>query len=283
MSNTEVAINEFKSWKSYRQFASRVRSQARFFRTVEDEEFLRKVLRTSENRNRELPADFGLWRAQLGNDWRPIDRNNPDAGEVPTAYPPYRMKPQPGRAKEGRANSKGIPVLYSSTRKKTAMSEVRPWIGSLISCAHFRTTRPMRLVDFSVNHGRSKTYYCVEPDAAKREEIVWTHIDKAFSEPTTPEEDFADYVPTQIIAEMFKNEGYDGLVYKSAFGERGFNIVLFNPDDAELKECTLFEANSLDFRFKQADNAYWIDEDGAAKTISVVGYGPAPSSDKSDS
>lgn len=276
-------MNEFKSWKSYWNFARRAQSQARFIRTADDDEFLREVLRTSVSRYRELPADFGLWRAQLGHDWRPIDRKNPDAGEVPTAYPPHRMKPQPSRAREGRANSKGIPVLYSSTCKKTAMSEVRPWIGSLISCAHFRTTRPMRLVDFSVNHSRSDTYYFVEPEAAKREEIVWTHIDKAFSEPTTPEEDSADYVPTQIIAELFKNEGYDGLVYKSAFGESGFNIVLFNPDDAELKECTLFEAKSLDFRFEQADNAYWIDEDGDAKTISVVGYRPLERSGKSES
>ena len=276
-------MNEFKSWKSYWQFAHRVQSKARFFRTADDAEFLHEVLRTSESRNRELPDDFGLWRAQLGHGWRPIDRKNQDAGEAPTAYPRHRMKPQPGRAKEGRANPKGIPVLYLSTQKKTAMSEVRPWLGSLVSCAHFRTNRPMKLVDFSVNHGSSNPYYFSEPEAAKREEVVWTHIDKAFSEPTTPEDDSADYVPTQIITEMFKKEGYDGLAYKSAFGEKGFNIVLFNPDDAELKWCALFEAEALDFQFEEADNPYWIDEDGAAKTISVVGYGPPTRSGKSDS
>ena len=141
----------------------------------------------------------------------------------------------------------------------------------------------MKLVDFSVNHGRSNPYYFVEPEAAKREEIVWTHIDKAFSEPTTPEDDSAAYVPTQTIAEMFKNEGFDGLAYKSAFGEKGFNIALFNPEDAELTWCALFKAKSLDFRFEQDGNPYWIDEDGATKTMSVVGYGPPPRSGKNDS
>lgn len=276
-------MNEFKTWKSYRQFANRVQSQARFIRTADDDDFLREVLRTSENRKRELPADFGLWRAQLGHDWQPIYQDGENIGDFPVAFSPHRMKPQPGRAKEGRANPKGIPVLYLSNHKKTAMSEVRPWLGSLLSCAHFRTTRPMTLVDFSVNHGRSSPYYFVEPETEKREEIVWTDIDKAFSEPTTPEDDSADYVPTQVIAEMFNNEGYDGLAYKSAFGKKGFNIVLFNPDDAELRWCALFKAKSLDFRFKQDDNPYWIDEHGATKTNSIVGYGPAPRSDKSDS
>jgi len=40
-------MNEFRSWKSYRDFADRVRRKTRYIRTPEDEEFLREVLRTS--------------------------------------------------------------------------------------------------------------------------------------------------------------------------------------------------------------------------------------------
>ena len=247
-------MNEFKSWRSYRHFARQVRSQARFIRTSDEEEFLREVLRTSESRIRTLPADFQLWRAQLGHEWRPVYQNDQYIYRLPVAYPADRMKPQPGRATENRANPKGIPVLYLSTHRLTAMSEVRPWLGSLVSCAHFRTIRPMKLVDFSVNHGLNNPYYLKEPESAEREEVVWTHIDQAFSKPATPADDSADYVPTQILAELFKNEGYDGIAYKSAFGDNGLNIVLFDLDDAEFRSCALFRTKSLDFQFEQDEN-----------------------------
>ena len=274
-------MNAFKSWNSYRHFANRVRHEARYIRTPEDADFLREVLRTSKARIHELPANTGLWRAQLGHDWRPFCQDGQYINDVPAAYPRERMKPLPGRAMEGRANPKGIPVLYLATRRKTAMSEVRPWLGSLVSCAHFRTTRPLEIVDFSVRHRSGRILYFSEPDAVKREEAVWTQIDQAFSEPTTPGDDTADYVPTQVIAELFKNEGCDGIAYKSAFGKKGYNIVLFDPADAELTSCALFEAKSLKFRFEQSDT-YWVKKDRTTKTMYVADVRSVPPSEDTD-
>lgn len=262
-------MNEFKSWNSYRHFADRVRRKSRYIRTPEDNDFLREILRTSNNCIIDVSAGTGLWRAQIGHDWRPHCEGDRHVGDLPAAHPPDRMKPLQGRAMEGRANPKGIPVLYLSTHKKTAMSEVRPWLGSLVSCAHFRTIRDLKIVDFSVHHSsRPMLYYSREPSARERETEVWTQIALAFSKPTTTDDDTADYVPTQVIAEFFKNEGYDGIAYKSAFGKKGYNIVLFNPADADLIRCALFEVEGLKLRFEERDNPYWIDKDGAAKTIS---------------
>ena len=279
---TDAAANGFNSWNSYRHFANRVRRQTRFIRTSDDEEFLREVVCTAATRIRDLPLGFGLWRAQLGDDWRPFYQDDEYIDDLPAAYSPERMKPLQDRAAEGRANPKGIPVLYLSTHRKTAMSEVRPWLGSLVSCAHFNTTRAVKIVDFSVYHDSGFVLYFSEPDASKREEAVWKQIDRAFSEPTTPADDTADYVPTQLIAELFKNEGLDGIAYKSAFGKKGYNIVLFNPADAELTSCALFEAKSLKFRFEQSDNPYWIDTDGLAKTVSVTDVRPLPPAENTD-
>lgn len=255
-------MNNFKPWNSYRHFANRVRRKTRFIRTSEDDEFLREVVRTSKTRVRDLPAGFGLWRAQLGHDWRPYYQDKEYIDDFPAAYPPSRMKPLPGRATEGRANPKGIPVLYLATRRQTAMSEVRPWLGSLVSCAHFEVIRPLTIVDLSVNHASGFVFFLSEPDASKREMAVWTQIDRAFSKPTTSADDAADYVPTQVIAELFKTEGHGGIAYKSAFGDDGYNIVLFDPDDANLASCGLFEVNSLEFSFEETDNPYWVKKDG---------------------
>lgn len=275
-------MNEFKSWSSYRNFANRVRRKTRYIRTPEDDDFLREVLRTSSSRIREVPAGIGLWRAQLGHGWQPHYEGDRHVADLPAAYLPARMKPLPERAKEGRANPKGIPVLYLSTRKKTAMSEVRPWLGSLVSCAHFTTARDLKIVDFSVHHDSGFDLYFSEPDASEREEAVWRQIDRAFSEPMTVADDIADYVPTQVIAELFRNEGYDGIAYKSAFGKKGYNIVLFDPGDAELTGCTLFEAKSLKFSFEQSGNPYWIEKDGNAKTAYVADVKLIPPSKKTE-
>ncbi len=81
-------MNEFKSWNSYRHFANRVRRETRFIRTPEDENFLREVVRTSKTRMRELRADSGLWRAQLGHDWRPHYQMTNTSTTFPPPIPP---------------------------------------------------------------------------------------------------------------------------------------------------------------------------------------------------
>lgn len=136
------------------------------------------------------------------------------------------------------------------------MSEVRPWLGSLVSCAQFETTRLLEIVDLSVNHEASFKFYFEEPAPSKREKVVWTYIDLAFSEPMTSCDDADDYVPTQVIAELFKNEGLDGIAYKSKFGSDGYNIALFNLVDAKLNFCRLYEAVSLEYSFKKVDPPY---------------------------
>ncbi|MXZ81520.1 MAG: RES family NAD+ phosphorylase [Gammaproteobacteria bacterium] len=256
-------MNEFKSWNSYGHFARRVRREARFIRTVEDKDFLRQVLSTSKQRIFKIPEACGLWRAQLGHDWRPCYVGGEYITDDYAPHPPERMKPIQGRATEGRANPKGIPVLYLSNERKTAMSEVRPWMGSLVSCAHFEIIRPLRIVDLSVHHQDNAVSYLFgpEPDVIAREKAVWTQIDQAFSEPMTSADDVADYVPTQVIAELFKVEGYDGIAYKSTFEENGYNIALFNPDDAKLTCCSLYRAKSLEFSFEEVDDPYWIKDD----------------------
>ncbi len=274
-------MSEFKSWRSYQGFANRICGQNRFIRTLEDEEFLREIVRTSRSRIKKLPTNFPLWRAQLGHTWRPINLED-EAFEIPAAYLPERMKPQTSRATEGRANPKGIPVLYLSTQPHIAMSEVRPWLGSLVSCAEFKTTRPLKIADLCVENQDRFNIHLSECDPLQREKAVWAQIASAFSEPISSKDDTADYVPTQVIAELFKSEGYDGIAYNSAFKDDGYNVALFDLEDAELSACILHEVASLEFSFKECDYPYWIEEDGNMKTISIHVIGPANLSDESN-
>ena len=251
----------FKSWQSYYDFARRARRERRFIRTAEDQAFLAEVLSTANQRVRKMRKGFSLCRAQVGHDWVPEYQDGTYIDDFPGPYKPERMKPLKGRAKEGRVNPKGIPCLYLSNKRETAMSEVRPWVGSLISLGFFKTRRSLKLVDCSVHHASGRKIYFKEPLAKGRADAVWTHIDRAFSEPVTEQDDVAEYVPTQIVAELFKSAGYDGIVYKSAFGEDGYNIALFDAADADLTFCALYKAKSVEWNFTEDSNPYWIQPD----------------------
>lgn len=251
-------MNEFESWRSYYRFVNSVRTKRRYLHTSKVQAFLDTVLKTGEKRADELPGESVLWRAQLGSAFesRLVDE---EEIEEEVAFPPDRMSPQKDSAKEGRVNPKGIPCLYLATDRDTALSEVRPWVGSSISLGRFQTIKALRVVDFSADDdGKIFIHWGKdEPSPEKREKAVWRHINRAFSMPVTASEDKADYVPTQIISELFKSNGYDGLVYKSSCGA-GHNIALFDMDAARLLSGHLYEAKSIKLNFTESGNPYYI-------------------------
>ncbi|MBF0130325.1 MAG: RES family NAD+ phosphorylase [Alphaproteobacteria bacterium] len=203
-----------------------------------------------------LPMGHHLYRAQVAHD----EYDDPDVGSLPCPASPKRMVPEPYAASDGRANPRGIPYLYVADDRHTAIAEVRPWIGSLVSVAIMRTLREQRLVDVR-DHGGGIAIYpnasplaSKEPSPAKRETSVWNHIARAFREPVLREDNRAGYAPTQVIAEAFRNHGYDGIAYSSAFGEGGTNIVLFDTSATELAVCEIHEIRNVKLCHKEVAN-----------------------------
>lgn len=201
--------SEFKSWRSFRDFEQAVRRKYRYVRLPEHEEFLTTVIETSHSRKVVMKEGVVLWRAQLGNEYRDQPQDG-EVFEIECAYSPARMKPLPDKAYDGRANPRGIPCLYLATRKETALSEVRPWIGSYVSVGQFKILRDVKLIDCTRGH-KSFPIYFEEPEPPEKEMAVWAHIDRAFAEPMTRSDDSAEYVATQILAELFKREGFEGI------------------------------------------------------------------------
>jgi hypothetical protein len=137
------------------------------------------------------------------------------------------------------------------------MSEVRPWLGATVSIARFELTREVKLVNFAANHESTDFIYPDENDQHLVEQSVWTMVDKSFSMPVTGHEGHAEYAPTQVIAEFFKSEGFDGVYYKSRLGE-GFNFALFDLNSAELVQCALSRVKSVKYEFESFEKAYTI-------------------------
>ena len=251
-------MDNFKSWKSYRDFSLKLCRDNRYVWNTDIEQFLETVLITCKSRERDINKDTVLWRAQLGHDWEPIYEAGEYIDDMPSPFSPDRMKPLNDRSPEGRVNPKGIPYLYLADNKETAMSEVRPWIGSIISIGQFKVLKDILIVDCSLDH-QGFVFHFKEPDDNKKNKAVWSDIGSHFSTPVSPSDETADYVPSQVLAELFKNNGYDGVAYHSSLGS-GMNIALFNVDLAKLVNCSIYKVKSLSYNFDESGNPYFIKE-----------------------
>ncbi len=238
----------FKSWKSYWDFSQEVTRGNRYVHSDDVKDFLSNVLETSNDRVKIINPDSEFWRAQLGSDRRPVVRDGEKVRDAPVPFSDKRMKPLQEQASEGRANPKGIPCLYLATDKETAMSEVRPWLRSRISVGQFKTVKELTLIDCSKYSSGAFAYYEGEPDEETKQKAVWAEIDSAFSRPVTPSDKSSDYVPTQIIAELFKNNGFDGVRYKSALSD-GLNVALFDMNAATMVDCFVYIVEKIQFLF----------------------------------
>jgi hypothetical protein len=129
---------EFKSWLSYNSFANNCKTKSRYIFDSETKQFLDTVLDTSSNRHRTAKKGTTFYRSQIGHVLRPIIQEEVHITDEPYPFPPERMKPLAEKAKEGRANPKGIPFLYLSNDPDTAMAESRPWVGTYLSVGKFQ-------------------------------------------------------------------------------------------------------------------------------------------------
>ena len=246
-------MSEFKSWRSYWEFERVVKSKMRYIYRSDTKDFLNTVLATSQSRTEKIAEGRFLWRAQLGHCWHQHYQDGEYIDDVPSPFPSERMKPFADRAAEGRANPKGIPCLYLATHKDTALAEVRPWIGSLVSVGQFKLLRDVTVVNCTTEEGRRVYVGKGELSPEEREKAVWHDIDRAFAKPVDRNDHLADYAPAQIIAELFKAEGFDGIAYRSSLGP-GHNVALFDIETAKLESCSLFEVESIQFKHVQRLN-----------------------------
>lgn len=248
---------EFSSVWSYWKFAHAVRREWRFTRNAEQTAFLEAVLATSERRREVLPAGSLVFRAQLGCEW-PADAEEEAEDPGPRPFPPARMKPLSDRASEGRVNPRGIPCLYTATHAETAAAEVRPWIGAYVSVAQMKIVRDITVVNCTSDDKRNMIYL-KEPSPAEREIAVWRDIDRAFAQPVDRDDQLAEYVPTQVIAEMFRGQGLDGVAYRSSLGD-GHNIALFDLDAAVVINYTVHEVREIRFDVPEVANRRYVRE-----------------------
>ena len=245
-------MKEFSRINSFQEFVEKIRFYNRYFYDGASQAFFDALISTRGSRVKKCNSGTFLWRAQIGYKIKNEIAKDGIAQDLKLPFDFDRMIPRRKQAKAGRANPPGIPHLYLATTKETAMAEVRPWIGSIISVAEFETTKELSIIDCFTDNLAKGYFTNDKPTAKMKEQKVWADINQAFSKPISVEEQDTDYVPTQIIAEFFRRHGYDGIFYKSMLGE-GLNVVLFNLDDVKIINCELQKLDKINFLFNKIE------------------------------
>lgn len=196
------------------EFEKQVKRNNRYIHNVEVSKFLNTLKETLHKKNKLMPKGTPLHRSQIG-----YNETWFEGEEIIIPLSNKRMKPTASVAKEGRANPKGIPYLYLATDRDTSISELRPHIEQIVTYSGFEASKDLNIIDcYSIYDSFSYIGSQFYPPTTQAgiEDAVWSMINSAFAKPTTNNDTTTEYIPTQIIAELFKSEGYDGLCLRVA-------------------------------------------------------------------
>ena len=136
--------------------------------------------------------------------------------------------PDPAQTKAGRLNPEKVAYLYLANNGSTAMKESRIDKCEPYYIGTFRPKRNLRILDFSSDRE-------TERNKVNSYKLI---IDEEFSKPVKDSDEKKEYLPTQFIAKLIIDKGYDGVKYSSAVWEGGYNICIFVINNME---CVHFE------------------------------------------
>lgn len=155
---------------------------------------------------------------------------SPQAGEQ-FSYLPHTDKdigrPPLSVAAEGRFNRTRVSILYLASDVATAVAELRPHPGHLVSTATFRLKRDLCVANFANQDIRN---FLSDQRLEDLRRIL--SIQDVLCVPVQPEHRTL-YGVTQLFADALRAEGFDGLVFKSSVGN-GENITCFDGNAFEL-------------------------------------------------
>ncbi|MGR6831376.1 RES family NAD+ phosphorylase [Aliivibrio wodanis] len=160
--------------------------------------------------------------------------------------------PPKGMAGSGRINPAGISYLYGASDKETALSEVRPWKGAIVTVANFTLKREVKVADFVQDiptPNVAEVGLNEFSDHLMRSLISQILQGKYFSAPAHAHDDYA-YLASQYIAEQLKNMGLDGIKYPSVLSETGENICLFDPTIGEFEKTATVTVKKVSYDFE---------------------------------
>jgi hypothetical protein len=155
-------------------------------------------------------------------------------------------KPPIEKAACGRANPRGIPYLYVAESEATAVAEVRPVVGDYVSVVQITPRKPLRVLDLTQTQRINSPFGLKDIELELKQCGILAVLQRELGRPIRRGLEDIEYAPTQHLAECILNAGFDGIRYKSAMSEGGYNIVLFSDENVKLlRETRLAKVSSV--------------------------------------
>lgn len=214
----------------------------------------------------DLKANRRFYRARLGyrsklQDW------DADSNDIPAAPIPRALMGAPpvSKAIAGRISITGEPVLYLTTDVATAIAEMRPWKGALVTVANLNLAKDLTVLDLTNLQRRLSPLSGHLWDNIALQYLI-ADVPHTFSVPTDPRPNHSNllagkkwekargYEYSQGVARIIKRLNYDGIVYPSSMG-RGRNIALFNIRSAVPLKTKLYAIDNVEYAVQPAPNA----------------------------
>jgi hypothetical protein len=231
----EKGVDDAAYQEQWADFERRLRQEARFFSRT-GFEILTEIFqgvhdhKTRDGRSAVVSAGPGhsvaaIYRARVFQSDAQLKAalERPDLGIGP---PPWRSAPA------GRMNARGISVFYGAVDIKTALSEVRPPVGSRVAVAQFEIIRPIKLLDVRVLEEASVAGSIFDSGWLPRLEraAFLKRLSEKISRPVMPDDEPFDYLITQAIADYLATEqNLDGVIYPSAQTDSPHgNVAIFH-------------------------------------------------------
>ena len=174
--------------------------------------------------------------------------------------PDREIGPPPADAAlPGRMNPAGIAVFYGALDVISALSEVRPPVGSNVVTARFDLLQPVQLLDVDALRDVFVEGSIFDPAYLPRLQHgkFLGHLSATMSRLVLPADERSGYLVTQVIADYLANvEKLDGILYRSVQSNTpAANVVLFH-HAAAVEPLPLPEGTEVDA------SLFWSTEDG---------------------
>ncbi len=203
-----------------------------------------------------IPEDALWFRARTGVKKSYTETENFQVSHIAVPFKFEEIGALPPRlASPGRTNREGVSVLYLANEIETAVAEIRPHPGHMISVGGFRATRPLKVANFDPPIGNFSS-------SDKRLDLFTDifHVGQLLGSPVIPEERYK-YAATQLLADILIRRGFDGLKFRSSVGV-GKNICIFDPQLFKFDENKSFvrRVDSLQYVFSNVLTAPLLDD-----------------------
>lgn len=208
-----IADEESFRRKEWENFKNELLHKNRFFpQSSSHLSDLKKVIQYSASI---VKANTKVYRARPSNLELPLEKMGP---------------PPKGQATPGRANPKGIPYLYLGFSQNVCALEIKIEKGEGYTIAEYEIAKELSIVDLAYPRVLSPFLLGSHIKDYIRSLGLLDYFGKEISSKTVAKDPYLEYLPTQYICELIKNEGYDGIRYTSSLSSerKDVNLVLFS-------------------------------------------------------